>query len=130
MEREVHVACEHLQCQIPDSAGVNLTPVMMEALPFIAEALAAGGRVLVHCEQGQSRSASVVAAHLMSSEQISIHQALAVLRKHRPCVRPNDGFMRQLEEHTWSATVQQLLRPKRPAGDTDDPSPKRWQSKA
>jgi len=103
---------------------------MVEALPFIAEALAAGGRVLVHCEQGQSRSASVVAAHLMSSEQVGVHEALAVLRKHRPSVRPNAGFMDQLEERIWSATVQRQLCPKRPAGDSDGPSPKRWQSRA
>ena len=41
--------------------------MMVEALPWLAAALGGGGRVLVHCRQGKSRSAAVVAAHLLRS---------------------------------------------------------------
>mmetsp|Transcript_1301 Transcript_1301/g.4136 ORF Transcript_1301/g.4136 Transcript_1301/m.4136 type:complete len:136 (+) Transcript_1301:3-410(+) len=55
----------HRLCRVPDEESADLTPVMRVALPFLAAALRSGGRVLVHCDRGASRSASVVIAHLM-----------------------------------------------------------------
>ena len=42
-----------LRLHIPDADSADLNPVMQEALPFIDTAIREGGRVLVHCEQGQ-----------------------------------------------------------------------------
>ncbi|KAH7820696.1 putative protein phosphatase slingshot [Monocercomonoides exilis] len=53
-------------------------------------------RVFVHCQMGISRSASVVAAWLMSHFGIDVDTALSVVKKQRIIVRPNDGFLRQL----------------------------------
>mmetsp|Transcript_823 Transcript_823/g.2675 ORF Transcript_823/g.2675 Transcript_823/m.2675 type:complete len:122 (-) Transcript_823:11-376(-) len=61
-------AARHDTSPLPRSgrgASADLTPVMRVALPFLAAALRSGGRVLVHCDRGASRSASVVIAHLM-----------------------------------------------------------------
>ena len=55
----------HRLCRVPDEESADLTPVMRVALPFLAAALRSGGCVLVHCDRGASRSASVVVAHLM-----------------------------------------------------------------
>lgn len=63
---------------------------------FISEALAQGGAVLVHCQAGQSRSPTVVAAHLMREERLPAAGALDGIRKRRPMVQPNTGFMDQL----------------------------------
>jgi protein-tyrosine phosphatase len=46
--------------------GANLTARHFErCLKFIAQALLDGGRVLVHCFAGKSRSATVCAAYAM-----------------------------------------------------------------
>jgi protein-tyrosine phosphatase len=49
-----------------------------------------------------SRSASLVAAFLIATRNLSLDDALVLLRSKRPIVAPNRGFMEQLsvfEEH-------------------------------
>lgn len=58
----------------------------------------AGPAVLVHCQAGVSRSASVVIGWLMHRRGLCLDAAEAVTRgaRHRAC--PNDGFIAQLRE--------------------------------
>lgn len=102
-DRDIQIPAEqeHLQIRIVDDESENLTPVMQKALPFISSALESGGRVLVHCEQGKSRSASVVIAHLMREKNLGADEALALVKSQRSIVRPNAGFMAQLRNARW-----------------------------
>jgi protein-tyrosine phosphatase len=55
---------------------------------FIAEALAEGRGVYVHCFSGVGRAATTVAAYLMTTG-LTPEQAWATIRSVRPFVRPN-----------------------------------------
>uniref|UniRef100_A0A914ULA9 Protein-tyrosine-phosphatase n=1 Tax=Plectus sambesii TaxID=2011161 RepID=A0A914ULA9_9BILA len=55
-----------------------------------------GGRVLVHCVAGVSRSASLCLAYLTKYRCKSLRDAYHLLSSTRPMVRPNLGFWRQL----------------------------------
>ena len=55
--------------------------------------------VLVHCQFGVSRSASIVLAYLMKYHDFSLTQALDHVRQRRLIIDPNPGFRRQLA--TW-----------------------------
>eukprot|EP00048_Salpingoeca_helianthica_P022983 m.21460 g.21460 ORF g.21460 m.21460 type:complete len:186 (+) comp8086_c0_seq1:109-666(+) len=61
---------------------------------FIKDGLASGGRVLVHCKEGISRSATVVIAHLMQTG-VPVVEAVRHVKQRRR-IFPNDGFLRQL----------------------------------
>ncbi|CAH1272576.1 DUSP12 [Branchiostoma lanceolatum] len=78
-----------------DEWSTDLLSRFDECSGFIQKGRQEGG-VLVHCLQGVSRSAAVVAAHLMQAERWSCDQALQHIRQVKPDVRPNDGFMSQL----------------------------------
>ncbi|ELU10599.1 hypothetical protein CAPTEDRAFT_95943, partial [Capitella teleta] len=54
-----------------------------------------GGRVLVHCQHGLSRSASLVLAYLMMKTGVDLISAVKQVKQVR-CIRPNSGFIRQL----------------------------------
>jgi hypothetical protein len=54
--------------------------------------------VLVHCAGGVSRSATVVLGYLMSRRGLTFDQSLTELRRARPWVNPNAGFVLQLRE--------------------------------
>ncbi|CAJ0865040.1 13752_t:CDS:2 [Entrophospora sp. SA101] len=56
------------------------------------------GRVYVHCYAGISRSTTVVIAYLMYSCRFSLKKALNLVREKHKIVRPNSGFIRQLEK--------------------------------
>lgn len=58
---------------------------------------ASGGRALVHCRMGLSRSAATVLAYAMKEFGWSLERALRHVRHCRPGVLPNPGFMRQLD---------------------------------
>ena len=103
--------CEHLLCNIRDCSTAVLAPVLAQALPFITQALSAGGRVLVHCEMGASRSASVVAAYLMEAGNLNSKDALQFIKDRRPCINPNEGFRRQLNQGTKRDRQLESLTP-------------------
>ncbi len=90
---------EQLALRINDDPSVDLLAnVVPAACAFIGDAMACGGRVLVHCNAGVSRSASVVIAHLMQHERLSFCAARAAVARARPVIDPNHGFVAQLEQ--------------------------------
>ncbi|KIZ04949.1 hypothetical protein MNEG_3012 [Monoraphidium neglectum] len=118
-------AFEHLRVAVRDAPGERLGPHWRRVDDFIRRARDAGGAaggdggcrrqggqgvrdagsdcsvggrgvVLLHCEQGVSRSVSLAVAHLMLAEHLTLAQALAAVRSVRPQADPNPGFMREL----------------------------------
>ncbi|GMR53900.1 hypothetical protein PMAYCL1PPCAC_24095 [Pristionchus mayeri] len=55
-----------------------------------------GGKVLVHCMAGVSRSASLVLAYLVKYERMTLKQAYYYVKSVRPIIHPNLGFWKQL----------------------------------
>ncbi|CAF1283134.1 unnamed protein product [Didymodactylos carnosus] len=85
-----------LQIDLRDDEQENILKVLEKAFAFIDEAKSNKCRVLVHCSHGQSRSPTIVIAYLMRTYNISLEQCLSHVVKARPCVLPNDGFLKQL----------------------------------
>ncbi|XP_041850524.1 dual specificity protein phosphatase 14 isoform X2 [Melanotaenia boesemani] len=57
------------------------------------------GTTLVHCTAGRSRSPTLIMAHLMRSEGLSLRRAHELVLEQRPFIRPNAGFWRQLMDY-------------------------------
>ncbi len=64
---------------------------------FISKAIDSGGKVLVHCKMGISRSATVTIAYVMKKYAWSLDKALDVVKTRRTIVKPNKSFLKQLE---------------------------------
>eukprot|EP00744_Colponema_vietnamica_P013889 GILI01019471.1.p1 GENE.GILI01019471.1~~GILI01019471.1.p1 ORF type:complete len:345 (+),score=69.85 GILI01019471.1:69-1037(+) len=88
---------KYYQADILDEEEADLIAILPDALKFLQECLASNGSVLVHCVAGQSRSASVIAAHIMSSQGVSASEALALIKRAHTSAAPNSGFMEQLD---------------------------------
>ncbi|KAF7325072.1 hypothetical protein MKEN_00549900 [Mycena kentingensis (nom. inval.)] len=87
---------------IRDKENVDLRPHLEAACQYIERALRRGEGVLVHCQQGVSRSPSIVIAYLIRNHAMSYESALAFVKRKRACVKPNPGFARALVE--WEAS--------------------------
>ncbi|KAI0065061.1 phosphatases II [Artomyces pyxidatus] len=88
---------------ILDIESQDLRPHLEDAVEYIDSALRRGQNVLVHCQQGVSRSAAIVIAYLIRKRGMSYDTATAFVLKRRPCIKPNSGFVRCLKdwEHQW-----------------------------
>lgn len=58
-----------------------------------------GGRTLVYCVAGVSRSASICIAYFMKHHQLSLLEAYNYVKLKRPRIKPNCGFFKQLIEY-------------------------------
>ena len=88
---------EYLVIDVADIASEDLDAHFEKCLKFIARALLDGGRVLVHCFAGRSRSSTVVAAYVMATEGLTLTDTMQLIKDARPCAQPNAGFARQLQ---------------------------------
>jgi len=79
-----------------DTDASDITPYLNDAVDFIQEGRSLGHSVLVHCQQGVSRSASLVIAYLIKYENMPLAKAYAALRKERKQVKPKSNFLSQL----------------------------------
>ena len=55
--------------------------------------------VLVHCLAGMSRSATIVIAYLIATTPMTVGEATEFVRSKRKIIRPNHGFVKQLEQY-------------------------------
>lgn len=93
------------QKQIPleDHPFAELAAHLPGATSFVRDALRDGdARVLVHCAQGVSRSASVVSAFLIAQYGWTPQQAVQYVKEKRAAAEPNFGFVAQLQEYADS----------------------------
>ncbi|KAG7230284.1 hypothetical protein INR49_024388 [Caranx melampygus] len=66
-----------------------------------------GQAVLVHCKMGVSRSASTVIAYAMKQQRWTLDVALAHVRERRSIIKPNEGFMKQLQTYNGILNASQ-----------------------
>ncbi|KAJ8503211.1 hypothetical protein ONZ45_g11064 [Pleurotus djamor] len=84
--------------QILDQASADLKPHLEAVCNHIDAALRSGRSVLVHCQQGVSRSPAIVIAYLIRNLGMSFDTAYALLKRQRACIKPNSGFVKALQE--------------------------------
>ncbi|XP_076837952.1 dual specificity phosphatase 28 [Brachyhypopomus gauderio] len=65
-----------------------------------------GGRTVVYCKNGRSRSATICVAYLMKHRDLSLTDAFQVVKCARPVVEPNQGFWAQLERYEQEVKIR------------------------
>mmetsp|Transcript_34842 Transcript_34842/g.93067 ORF Transcript_34842/g.93067 Transcript_34842/m.93067 type:complete len:353 (+) Transcript_34842:78-1136(+) len=91
--------CEYVRVSIYDNEAAEIMPYLEGSTAFIRRHIEAGGSVLVHCQRGVSRSASVVIAYLIAhgtAEGMTRDEAYVQVKRRRRVVDPNVGFWEQL----------------------------------
>jgi len=85
---------EYLMVPLGDNPAAEgkLEDIFEKAFQFMNEAVNGGGRVLVHCNCGMSRSATVVIGYLMTSKGMSYEDAYVQTKTARAVIAPNSGF--------------------------------------
>ncbi|XP_068232667.1 dual specificity phosphatase 29-like [Palaemon carinicauda] len=91
------VNIKYLGMKLVDMPSENVARFFTVGADFIEDALSSGGKVLVHCLMGISRSATIACAFLMLKRNMCALEALTTLRKNR-AIFPNEGFLQQLAE--------------------------------
>ncbi|XP_028073188.1 dual specificity protein phosphatase PHS1-like isoform X1 [Camellia sinensis] len=89
---------EYRNFSICDEEDTNISSIFEEAHDFIDHVEQAGGKVLVHCFEGRSRSATVVLAYLMLRKKKTLLEAWNMLKRVHRRAQPNDGFAKILLE--------------------------------
>ena len=75
-----HVGIQFLGIPAYDTITFDLSKYFKNAADFIDQALQSGGRVLVHCHAGISRSATIVACYLMLKKSMTAQEAIRTIR--------------------------------------------------
>lgn len=81
---------------LQDSPTEDITSILYDVFDYFEDVRLQGGRVLVHCCQGVSRSTSLVIAYLMWREGQSFEDAFHYVKNARGVTNPNMGFACQL----------------------------------
>lgn len=90
---------QYKKLDLVDTPGYNIHQHFSVCNSFIDSARSHGGRVLVHCSKGKSRSTTLVSAYLMYSLQMTAPQALQLVKEKHQVTEPNFGFVYQLNQY-------------------------------
>lgn len=83
--------------QFSDMPREDLLTSFPDSNQFIESALDSGGKVLVHCYFGVSRSSTIVIAFIMKKYNLNVEKAFQTVKEKRRFVSPNAGFLAQLK---------------------------------
>ena len=90
-----HLITLHEVVLVPEAETVDLSRFFVSFSNMMERALSETN-VLVHCEDGRGRSATLVAAFLMRSQGYTMDYTLTFLKQARPQICPNNAFRKQL----------------------------------
>lgn len=93
---------------IDDSSDLEtrekMQTMLQSAVDLLYLHLASGNKVLVHCQAGISRSATLIAAYFVKHQKMTFADSLIHLKQIRKCAFPNSGFLRVLHDY-WRANT-------------------------
>ncbi|NWQ98570.1 DUS5 phosphatase, partial [Burhinus bistriatus] len=84
---------------VEDSHTADISSHFQEAIDFIDYVRRTGGKILVHCEAGISRSPTICMAYLMKTKKLRLEEAFDYIKQRRSLISPNFGFMGQLLQY-------------------------------
>ncbi|XP_078121132.1 dual specificity phosphatase 28 [Sander vitreus] len=105
-------AVSKLQIPVYDDPNEDLYAHFDRAADAIQKEANSGGRSVVYCKNGRSRSATICIAYLMKHRRLTLTEALQKVKTARHEIDPNPGFLSQLQRY------EQELK-KRRRGQTD-----------
>ncbi|KAF2172443.1 hypothetical protein M409DRAFT_63127 [Zasmidium cellare ATCC 36951] len=95
---------------IPWEHNSDIVPDLLRLVKLIDEKVIEGKRVLVHCQCGVSRSASLVVAYgLYKNPSMSVQEAYDAVKKRSKWIGPNMNLIMQLQEFRSSLARGGLL---------------------
>ncbi|XP_067940063.1 probable rhodanese domain-containing dual specificity protein phosphatase [Watersipora subatra] len=86
----------YLAIRLQDDASSKLLDHFEEIFEFLDGVKRTGGKALVHCNLGVSRSSTATLSYIMLSQTCTLLDAYKFLHHRRPCCAPNRGFFLQL----------------------------------
>jgi len=89
---------DYLTIHLLDSPDEDLLSVMYDIIHFIENSHSKGGRTLVHCQKGVSRSPAICIGYLMLVRNEGYPAMASFVKQHRTISRPNLNFSCQLIE--------------------------------
>ncbi|VDK89232.1 unnamed protein product [Litomosoides sigmodontis] len=112
-EPSTHIpGIDYLRISIEDSPYSKINQYFDIVADKIKAVKDRGGRTLVHCVAGVSRSATLCMIYLVKHERMTLRQAYHFVKSARPVVKPNVGFWRQMIEYECklrgSSSVQMI----------------------
>jgi len=90
---------ETIQIAVEDRVSAKLNIYFDLIADKIQQVHLGGGKILIYCRAGQSRSATLCIAYFMKYHEMSYDQAFQYVKGRRPIIHPNIGFVRQLKEY-------------------------------
>ncbi|GFW35887.1 dual specificity protein phosphatase 14 [Trichonephila clavipes] len=104
---------KYIPIMVEDNEKSDIRRYFEEVLNIIKEEYEEGGKTLVYCVAGISRSATLCIAYLMKHNNMTLRNAFRHLKSRRRIIRPNNGFFRQLidfERSLYNETTVQMVR--------------------
>jgi len=94
-----HLNITHKEIRIADDPTAAMLPHIQTLVPYLQEVVKnKRANVLLHCHRGMSRSATIMVAYLMITQNMCRDAALLFVRSKRKRIQPNDGFMSELTQ--------------------------------
>ncbi|CDI79531.1 dual specificity protein phosphatase, catalytic domain-containing protein, putative [Eimeria praecox] len=92
------LAFRYLRVPVFDTQAETLQPHFENVWEFMETCRTReDGNLLIHCNQGVSRSVAFICSYLIKYEGMSSEEALAFVRRRNPLAQPNESFRSQLE---------------------------------
>jgi hypothetical protein len=95
---EHHAKYGYMHIQANDHTQERFGPYFEQACDYIENALKEGGKVLIHCAAGISRSATILLAYLIHSRRWTLQKAFEFVRDKRYIIHPNKAFVSELRD--------------------------------
>ena len=84
---------------INDDKWVKIKNYFNECNEFIQTAINNGGKVLIHCKFGASRSITIALAYMIYKNKIKPEKLIEQVKQKEKEANPNDGFIDQLNDY-------------------------------
>ncbi|EGD82792.1 hypothetical protein PTSG_03442 [Salpingoeca rosetta] len=95
----VFLMVQCMQVPLMDGPGHDLLSILPQVIQFIESARCSGGRVLIYCSNGLSRSIAILLAYMISTRKYSLTSAYRTVQTLRPLAAPHVCFLTQLVEY-------------------------------